>query len=81
MNHEEWINSVKPKLHPDASHHVLAAITSAPENIRTLYKVKTEMHTALQSLLKVCSSHFQCDLSFPNICILCFTFLLLVSKS
>uniref|UniRef100_A0A5B6YTA3 Amidase domain-containing protein n=1 Tax=Davidia involucrata TaxID=16924 RepID=A0A5B6YTA3_DAVIN len=51
-NHEEWIKSIKPKLGPDVSDRVLAMITTMNENIKALYKVRTEMRAALQSLLK-----------------------------
>ncbi|KAJ4846805.1 Outer envelope protein 64, mitochondrial [Turnera subulata] len=52
-NHERWVQSVKPKLGPDVSESVLAAINTPHDNIKTLYKVRTEMRAALQSLLKV----------------------------
>lgn len=52
-NHEEWVKSVKPKLGPDVSDRILAAINTSHENIKTLYKVRTEMRAALQNLLKV----------------------------
>jgi hypothetical protein len=52
-NHEEWVNSVKPKLGPDVSDRVLAAINTTYENMKTLYKVRTEMRAALQNLFKV----------------------------
>ncbi|KAJ7968214.1 outer envelope protein 64, mitochondrial [Quillaja saponaria] len=54
-NHAEWVTSVKPKLGPGVSDHVLAAINGKHEshdNIKTSYKVKTEMRGAFQSLLK-----------------------------
>ncbi|CAB4289764.1 unnamed protein product [Prunus armeniaca] len=51
-NHEEWVKSAKPRLGPDASDRVRAAIDSTHENMKTLYKVRTEMRAALQSLLK-----------------------------
>ncbi|GMY39049.1 outer envelope protein 64, mitochondrial, partial [Fagus crenata] len=51
-NHEEWVNSVKPKLGPDVSDRVLAAINTTYENMKTLYKVRTEMRAALQNLFK-----------------------------
>ncbi|KAF3971414.1 hypothetical protein CMV_004983 [Castanea mollissima] len=51
-NHEEWVNSVKPKLGPDVSDRVLAAINTTHENMKILYKVRTEMRAALQNLLK-----------------------------
>ncbi|PON55921.1 Amidase [Parasponia andersonii] len=51
-NHEEWIKSVKPKLGPDVSDRVYAAIKTTYENVKALYKVRTEMRASLQSLLK-----------------------------
>ncbi|KAL7157158.1 hypothetical protein ABFS83_02G059000 [Erythranthe nasuta] len=51
-NHEEWIKSVKPKLSSDVSNRVSAAINTTQENVKTLYKVRIEMRTALKSLLK-----------------------------
>ncbi|KAI3445736.1 hypothetical protein Pfo_002401 [Paulownia fortunei] len=52
INHEEWIKSVKPKLGPDVSSRVRAAINTTQENVKNLYKVRIEMRAALQSLLK-----------------------------
>ncbi|GMJ12920.1 ARABIDOPSIS THALIANA TRANSLOCON AT THE OUTER MEMBRANE OF CHLOROPLASTS 64-V, outer membrane 64 [Hibiscus trionum] len=51
-NHEEWFKDVKPGLGPEVSHHVLASINTTYENVKNLYKVKTEMRAAVQSLLK-----------------------------
>ncbi|CAK9174032.1 unnamed protein product [Ilex paraguariensis] len=51
-NHEEWVKSVKPRLGPDVSDRVLAAINTTHKNIKILYKVRTEMRAALQGLLK-----------------------------
>ncbi|KAK6143708.1 hypothetical protein DH2020_024056 [Rehmannia glutinosa] len=51
-NHEEWIKSVKPKLGPDVSNRVWAAINTTQENVKSLYKVRMEMRAALKSLLK-----------------------------
>ncbi|XP_071931114.1 outer envelope protein 64, mitochondrial-like isoform X2 [Coffea arabica] len=51
-NHEEWFVSVKPRLGPRVSDGVLAAINTTPENIKILYKIRSEMRTALQALLK-----------------------------
>lgn len=53
INHEEWIKSVKPKLGSNASEDVLAAIKTSYDDMKALYKVRTEMRIALQSLLKV----------------------------
>ncbi|XP_065870365.1 outer envelope protein 64, mitochondrial [Euphorbia lathyris] len=51
-NHEEWVKSVKPKLAPDVSNNVLAAVNTRYENVKSLYKVRSEMRAAIQSLLK-----------------------------
>ncbi|KAL8027513.1 hypothetical protein ABFX02_14G099400 [Erythranthe guttata] len=59
-NHEEWIRSVKPKLGSDISNRVWAAINTTQENVKSLYKVRTEMRAALQSLLKV-FIHYYCQ--------------------
>ncbi|XP_047341144.1 outer envelope protein 64, mitochondrial-like [Impatiens glandulifera] len=48
-NHEEWIKSHKPKMGQDLS--ALAATTIA-DDIKILYKVRTEMRVALKGLLK-----------------------------
>ncbi|XP_061364687.1 outer envelope protein 64, mitochondrial-like [Gastrolobium bilobum] len=52
-NHEEWVVSVKPKLGRGVSDRVIAAINTTHDNIKALYKVRTEMRDAFQSLLKV----------------------------
>ncbi|PIA52131.1 hypothetical protein AQUCO_01000190v1 [Aquilegia coerulea] len=51
-NHEEWIKEVKPKLGNDISERVLAAVNTTHEDIKILYRVRTEMRAALHSLLK-----------------------------
>ncbi|KAK6945740.1 hypothetical protein RJ641_013284 [Dillenia turbinata] len=51
-NHEEWVKSAKPRLGPNVSDRVLAAVNTTHENIKMFYKVRTEMRAALQSLLK-----------------------------
>ncbi|KZV52474.1 outer envelope protein 64, mitochondrial-like [Dorcoceras hygrometricum] len=51
-NHEDWIKSVKPKLASDTSNRVWTSINSQQDNIKSLYKVRTEMRAALQRLLK-----------------------------
>ncbi|KAK4254244.1 hypothetical protein QN277_009650 [Acacia crassicarpa] len=51
-NHEEWIESVKPRLGCSVFDSVSAATGAAYDNIKTLYKVKNEMRGAFQSLLK-----------------------------
>lgn len=52
INHEEWVKSIKPKLGPDISNRVWAAINTTQENVKSLYKVKEEMLAAIRSLLK-----------------------------
>ncbi|XP_055809371.1 outer envelope protein 64, mitochondrial isoform X2 [Solanum dulcamara] len=51
-NYEEWMKAVKPRLGSQVSNHIAAAVTLAPENIKVLYKVRTEMRVAIQNLLK-----------------------------
>lgn len=51
-NHEDWVKSVKPRLGPGVSDRVHDAITTTHENIKTYYKVRTEMRAALHNLLK-----------------------------
>ncbi|XAR53051.1 Amidase [Bertholletia excelsa] len=51
-NHEEWFKLTKPRIGPGISDRVHAAINTTTDNIKTLYKVRTEMRAALQSLLK-----------------------------
>ncbi|XP_047153947.1 outer envelope protein 64, mitochondrial-like isoform X1 [Vigna umbellata] len=51
-NHEEWVKSLKFKLGRGVPDHVIAAISTLYDNIKTLYKVRTEMRGAFQSLLK-----------------------------
>jgi len=52
-NHEEWVKSVKPRLGRGMSERVNAAMNATHDNIKTLYKVRTEMWGAFQHLLKV----------------------------
>ncbi|KAI4342282.1 hypothetical protein MLD38_026924 [Melastoma candidum] len=52
INHEEWFTSVKPKLGPSTADLVSSAMNSCIDGIKSLYKVRTEMRTAFQSLLK-----------------------------
>lgn len=51
-NHEEWIKSAKPRLGSEVSDRILPAISATHENIKSYYKVRTEMRAAMQSLLK-----------------------------
>lgn len=52
-NHHEWVQSTEPKVGPDVSARVLEALTTTHDNVKTLYKVRTEIRAALRSLLKV----------------------------
>ncbi|CAI8617912.1 unnamed protein product [Vicia faba] len=51
-NYEEWVKSVKRRLHGGVPNNVIKAISATHDNIKALYKVRTEMRGALQSLLK-----------------------------
>ncbi|KAH9603153.1 hypothetical protein KSS87_018599 [Heliosperma pusillum] len=51
-NHEEWFTSVKLKLPPDVSGRVRKGSDSLPDKLKNIYKVKSEMYSALQTLLK-----------------------------
>ncbi|KAK4724209.1 hypothetical protein R3W88_026988 [Solanum pinnatisectum] len=51
-NYEEWMKAVKLRLGSQVTNHIAAAVTLAPENIKVLYKVRTEMRAAMQNLLK-----------------------------
>ncbi|KAE9448350.1 hypothetical protein C3L33_19763, partial [Rhododendron williamsianum] len=51
-NHGEWVKAVKPRLASDVADRVNAAVDATHENVKTLYKVRTEMRAALRSLLK-----------------------------
>ncbi|XP_066320707.1 outer envelope protein 64, mitochondrial-like [Miscanthus floridulus] len=53
VNHEEWVNTVKPKLGLDISTRVLQAVNLAHENIKSLYAIRNELRAALKNLLKV----------------------------
>ncbi|XP_031493263.1 outer envelope protein 64, mitochondrial [Nymphaea colorata] len=52
VNYEEWFNKMKPSLGPDVSAQVHSAMNSTEENIKSCYKVKSEMRSALNGLLK-----------------------------
>lgn len=52
-NYEEWVKSVKSRLRGGVPTNVIKAISATHDNIKALYKVRTEMRGALQSLLKV----------------------------
>ncbi|KAJ1281111.1 hypothetical protein BS78_04G283200 [Paspalum vaginatum] len=51
-NHEEWVNTVKPKLGLDISTRVLQAVNFANDNIKSLYAIRNELRAALKNLLK-----------------------------
>ncbi|CAN4125149.1 unnamed protein product [Withania somnifera] len=51
-NYEEWMKAMKPRLGSHVSNDISAAVTLAPENIKVLYKVRTEMRVAMQNILK-----------------------------
>ncbi|KAL9673817.1 hypothetical protein QQ045_030079 [Rhodiola kirilowii] len=50
-NHEEWVKSVKPKLSPGIYERVHAAVSSNFESIKSFYRVRTEMRSAIHNLL------------------------------
>ncbi|KAJ0960964.1 hypothetical protein J5N97_001068 [Dioscorea zingiberensis] len=52
MNHEGWFNSVKPMIGLDISTRVLQAVNSSCEDIKSLYKVRTELRAAIKILVK-----------------------------
>ncbi|KAF3337636.1 outer envelope protein 64 [Carex littledalei] len=51
-NYEDWINTVKPSISLDVSARVLEAINYTPDNLKSLYNVRTELRAALNTLLK-----------------------------
>ncbi|KAB5574345.1 hypothetical protein DKX38_001539 [Salix brachista] len=51
-NHEEWVKSVEPKLAPDVSDNVLAAINTTHENSKALYDIRRELRACIKILLK-----------------------------
>ncbi|PNT69605.1 hypothetical protein BRADI_3g58760v3 [Brachypodium distachyon] len=51
-NHEDWVNTVKPKLGLDISTRVLQAVNFTDDNIKSLYIVRNEWRAALKNLLK-----------------------------
>jgi len=52
-SHENWVNTVKPKLGLDISTRVLRAVNFAHDNIKSLYAIRNELRAALKNLLKV----------------------------
>ncbi|MED6108739.1 hypothetical protein PIB30_026825 [Stylosanthes scabra] len=51
-NHEEWVKHAKPRLGYYTSDRVIAAMKTTNDNIKALYRVRTEMRAAFQCLLK-----------------------------
>lgn len=51
-NHEDWVNTVKPKLGLDISTRVLQAVNFTHDNIKSVYIVRNELRAALKNLLK-----------------------------
>ncbi|KAF8729884.1 hypothetical protein HU200_017345 [Digitaria exilis] len=51
-SHENWVNTVKPKLGLDISTRVLRAVNFAHDNIKSLYAIRNELRAALKNLLK-----------------------------
>lgn len=51
-NYEEWIKSVACRFRSYVSDHFDASLSIKPDKIKLLYKVRTEMRIALQSILK-----------------------------
>ncbi|CAL9087628.1 outer envelope protein 64, mitochondrial-like [Musa acuminata AAA Group] len=51
-NHEDWFNTTKPRIGIDISSQVLAAVNSTQDNIKSLYKMRLELRSALNKLLK-----------------------------
>ncbi|CAL4885430.1 unnamed protein product [Urochloa decumbens] len=51
-SHENWVNTVKPKLGLDISTRVLSAVNFAHDNIKSLYAIRNELRVALKNLLK-----------------------------
>ncbi|TVU28575.1 hypothetical protein EJB05_20097, partial [Eragrostis curvula] len=51
-NHEDWVNTVNPKLGLDISTRVLRAVNFTSDNIKSLYAVRNELRAALKNLLK-----------------------------
>jgi hypothetical protein len=52
-SHENWVNTVKPKLGLDISTRVLRAVNFAHDNIKSLYAIRNELRAVLKNLLKV----------------------------
>lgn len=52
-NHEEWLNATKPKLGPGLSQRVAEALSATDENVDSYIALRTELQSALTSLLEV----------------------------
>ncbi|XP_042463504.1 outer envelope protein 64, mitochondrial-like isoform X2 [Zingiber officinale] len=53
LNHEAWFNTVKHRIGVRNSSQVLAVVNATQDNIKSLYKVRAEMRSALNSHLKI----------------------------
>lgn len=51
-NHEEWVNTVKPKLGPGISERVSEALSVTYENTEGCHAIRTELQAALSALLE-----------------------------
>ncbi|KAJ8755633.1 hypothetical protein K2173_022228 [Erythroxylum novogranatense] len=51
-NHEEWVKSASPNLASEVAKNIHLAINSTYDNVKMLYKVRTELRATLQALLK-----------------------------
>lgn len=58
MNHGEWVSSVKPEFGPGISERIEEAIRASDEKIDLCRLVKTELLTALSTLLGVQTSSY-----------------------
>lgn len=67
-NHEAWVRTVKPRFGPDISANVLAAVNTTNENIKSFYKVRTEMRAAINSLLKVFPVSHYTSITTTTVC-------------
>ncbi|XP_042463505.1 outer envelope protein 64, mitochondrial-like isoform X3 [Zingiber officinale] len=59
LNHEAWFNTVKHRIGVRNSSQVLAVVNATQDNIKSLYKVRAEMRSALNSHLKCLFRYFE----------------------
>ncbi|KAK6121213.1 hypothetical protein DH2020_045039 [Rehmannia glutinosa] len=80
-NHEEWIKSVKPKLGPDVSNRVWAAINTTQENddgilviptvadpppkLNSRKSISSEFHDRIYALLSIATMSGGCQVTIP----------------